>query len=146
MMIKPIPHADEADIAEQARPVDDGIDECDAVPDELGENRDADAGDLVDQKLSVSGQDDDHPPAAGHAVAALATGRVFWPAWESDSLTTQRSFVDDMASAERAIPTRLVIVDDAGDSAGSSAGRVLQLRQLGCIRRPWALHDPRPNP
>ena len=30
-MIKPIPHADEADIAEQTRPVDDGIDECDTV-------------------------------------------------------------------------------------------------------------------
>jgi hypothetical protein len=78
-MIEPIPHADEADIAEQTRPVDDGIDECDTVPDQLGENQDADAADLLDQKLSVSGQDDDDPPAAGRAVA-LVTGRVFWPA------------------------------------------------------------------
>lgn len=39
-MIEPIPHADEADIAEQARAVDDGIDECDdAVPDELARTR-----------------------------------------------------------------------------------------------------------
>lgn len=100
-MIKPIPHADEADIAEQTRPVDDGIDECDTVPDQLGENQDADAADLLDQKLSVSGQDDDDPPAAGRAVATLVTGRVFWPAWESNSLTTQRSFVDDMASRNK---------------------------------------------
>ena len=38
-MIEPLPPADEADIAEQARPVDAGIDECEVVPDELGENR-----------------------------------------------------------------------------------------------------------
>ncbi len=48
-MIDPLPPADEADIAEQARPVDAGIDECDVVPDELVENRDADAGDVLDR-------------------------------------------------------------------------------------------------
>jgi hypothetical protein len=104
MMIEPVPHADDADIAEQARTVDDGIDECDALPDVLVESRDADAGDLLDQKLSVSGQDDDHPPAAGRAAAALAAGRVFWPAWESDSLTAPRSFIDDMASRNEPYP------------------------------------------
>ena len=92
-MIEPIPPADEADIAEQARPVDAGIDECDVGPDELGENRDADAGDVLDQQRSVSGDDDDHPPAAGRAAASLV-----WPAWEPQSLTTQRSFIDAMAS------------------------------------------------
>lgn len=92
-MIEPIPPADEADIAEQARFVDDGIDdECDPAPVELGENRDADAGDVLDQQLSVSGDDDDHPPAAGRAAALV------WPVWEPQSLTTRRSFVDDMAS------------------------------------------------
>ena len=62
-MNEPIPDADEADIAEQARPVDDGIDEPDAVPDEHGETREADAGVLLDQQLVVCGHDDDHPPA-----------------------------------------------------------------------------------
>ena len=50
----PIPPADKADIAEQARLVDAGIDElCDVVPDELGETRDADAGDALDQQRAV---------------------------------------------------------------------------------------------
>jgi hypothetical protein len=95
---EPIPHADEADLAGQARMVDDGIDECDAVPDELGENRDADAGDLPDRQRPVSGQDNDHPPVARPAAAVLVTSSVFWPAWESTSLTTQQSFIDDIAS------------------------------------------------
>jgi len=73
------------------------IEQCDALPDPLGANRDAEVADLFDQKLSVSGHDDDHPPAAGHA-AALVTGRVFRPAWQSDPFTTRRSFVVDMAS------------------------------------------------
>jgi hypothetical protein len=92
-VIEPIPPADEADMAGQARLVDDGIDECDVVPDELGENRDADAGDMLDQQRSVSGDDDDHPPADGRAATALG-----WPVWEPQSLTTQRSLIDDMAS------------------------------------------------
>ncbi len=96
-MIEPIPHADEADIAEQTRPVDDGIEEYDASPDALGDGWDADATDLFDQKLSVSGHDDDHPSAADRA-AALVTSRVFWADWESNLLTTQWSLVDDMAS------------------------------------------------
>ncbi len=60
-VIEPIPDADEADVAEQARPVDDDIEECDALPDALGDNWNADASDLFYQKLSVSVQDDDHP-------------------------------------------------------------------------------------
>lgn len=48
---------------------------------------------LVDEQRSVSGDDDDHPPAAGRAATALV-----WPAWEPQSLTTQRSFIDAMAS------------------------------------------------
>ncbi len=36
--------------------------------------------------------------AAGRPAATLVTGSVDWPAWESSSLTTQRSFIDDMAS------------------------------------------------
>jgi hypothetical protein len=97
-MIGSIPHGDEADIAEQARPIDDGIDECDAAPDLLGENRDADATDVLDQKLAVFGQDDDRPPAAGRVAAALVAGSGFWPASGFSSLTTRWSFVDDMAS------------------------------------------------
>jgi hypothetical protein len=97
-VIEPIPHADEADVTEQARPVGDDIEKCGTLPDALGDNRDADPSDLFDQKLSVSGQNDDHPPAGSGAAAALATSRVFWAAWESNSLATQRSFIDDMAS------------------------------------------------
>ncbi len=92
-MIGPIPHTDKADVVEQARPADDDIEECDAIPDALGDNRDADIADLFDQKLSVSGQNDDHPAAACHAAAGSVTGHVFWPAWESNSLATRRSFM-----------------------------------------------------
>lgn len=95
-MIEPIPHAEEADIAEQARSVDDD-EQRDALPDLLGDNWDTDIADPSDQKLSVSGHDDDHP-ATSHSGAAPVTGGVFWPAWESNSLSTQRSFTDDMAS------------------------------------------------
>lgn len=97
-VIEPIPRADEADIAEQARPVDDGIEECDALPDSLGDSWDADATDVFDQKLSVSGQDDDHPPATDRAGAVLVTSHAFWLTWESNPLTTQRSSVEDVAS------------------------------------------------
>ena len=75
-MIEPIPNADKADIAEQARSVDDD-EQCDALPDLLGDNRDADIAEIFDQKLYVSGHDDDHPPATRHAVAGPVTGRVF---------------------------------------------------------------------
>lgn len=64
-MIEQFPHADVADIAEQARPVDDASDECDAVPYVLDDNRDVDTGDLLDQQVPVPGRDDDYPPAAG---------------------------------------------------------------------------------
>jgi hypothetical protein len=100
-VIEPIPDADAADVAEQARPVDDDIEQCDALPDLLGDNRDADTADLFDQKLSVSGQDDDHPTAAAHTAARSVIGHVFWSAWQSASITTQRSFVEDMASPNR---------------------------------------------
>jgi hypothetical protein len=63
-VIKSIPHADDADIAES----------------------------------SVSGNDDDHPVATDYAAAEPATGRVIWPAGESNSLSAQRSFIIDMAS------------------------------------------------
>ena len=68
--------------------------------DHLGDNRDADVADLLDQKLSVSDQDDDHPPVASGAAGALASDSGFWPAWESNSLTTQRSFIDLEISPE----------------------------------------------
>lgn len=96
-MIEPIPHAVKADLAEQPRSADDD-EQCEALPDLLGDNRDTDITDLFGQKFLVSGHDDDHPPATSHAAAAPVTGRVFWPAWESNSLSTQRSFIDDMAS------------------------------------------------
>jgi hypothetical protein len=102
MMIEPMPHADEADIAEQARPGENAIDEYDAIPDKPGENQDGDVGGLLDQKLLVFGHDEDHPPAAGRAAAALVTSSVDRPTWESNSLTTQRSFIDDMASQNQA--------------------------------------------
>ena len=89
-MIEPIPNADEADTAEQARPADGGIEEHRPLPDVLGNNPDADAADIFEQQLSVSSQDDDHPPAADRAVAGLVTGGVFWLAWEASPLTKQR--------------------------------------------------------
>jgi hypothetical protein len=84
-MIEPIPDADEADVAEQTRPVDDDVDGWDAVPDELGDDHNADAGDALDQRLAIAADDDDHPPASARA-------------WEFDSPTTRRSFIDDVAS------------------------------------------------
>ena len=95
-MIEPVAHVDEADIAEGGRPVD-GADECHMIPSQLGENPNADAGDLLDQRLSTSGHDN-HPSAADRAGAALVSGRVFWSAWKSNSLVIQRSFIDDVAS------------------------------------------------
>lgn len=95
-MIEPIPHAAKADVAEQARSFDDD-EQRDALPDLLGDNWDTDIAGLFDQELSVSGHDGDHP-ATSHALGRPVTGRVFWPAWESNSLSTQRSFIDDMAS------------------------------------------------
>ena len=95
-MMEPIPRAVKAEVAEQARSVDDD-EQRDALPDLLGDNWDTEMADPSDQKLSVSGHDDDHP-APSHAAAAAVTGRVFWPAWESNSLSTQRSFIDDVAS------------------------------------------------
>lgn len=64
----------------------------------LGNNRDADAADLIDQKPGVSSHDDDPPPTADRAVAKSVAGRASRPAWKSGSLTTRRSFVKDMAS------------------------------------------------
>jgi hypothetical protein len=44
-----MPHARNAGIADQARPVDD-VEEGRALPEVLGDNRDADTGDMRDQK------------------------------------------------------------------------------------------------
>jgi hypothetical protein len=68
-VIEPIPHADDTDVAEQARPVDDDIEEGDASPEPLGHNWNAGVADLLDQRLSVSCRDDDDPLAVGHAAA-----------------------------------------------------------------------------
>lgn len=51
-MIDPIPQADDADIAEQARFVDDVI-EGDEPPGDLGTSWNADLGDLVEQRLAI---------------------------------------------------------------------------------------------
>ena len=96
-MIEPIPHADKTDVAEQARSVDDD-EQCDALPDLLGDDRDAGIADLFDQNLYVTSHDDDHPPATSPAVAGPTARRTFWSAWESNSRSTQRSFIHDIAS------------------------------------------------
>ncbi|MCV7035719.1 hypothetical protein [Mycobacterium heckeshornense] len=96
-MTDPIPHADEVDIAEQSRTIDDCNDEHTAAPNELGESQDADVGDLHDQQLPGPSQDDDDRPAAGHSAKALDSN-VFRLPWESNSLTSRRSFIDDMAT------------------------------------------------
>jgi hypothetical protein len=50
--IEPIPQADDADIAEQARLVDDDG-EDDEPPGDLGASGNADLGDLLEQRLAV---------------------------------------------------------------------------------------------
>lgn len=89
-MIEPIPQVDDAEGALQARPVDDDTEERDTLPETRSDNSDAAAGDLSDQKLSVSVQ--------GDGAAAALADRGFWPIWQSNSVATQRSFIDDMAS------------------------------------------------
>ncbi len=60
--------------------------------------RDGGDADLLYQKASVACPGDDHPPAANVPVARLATSYIVWPATDSNLLTAQRSFVQDMAS------------------------------------------------
>ena len=68
-MIDPIPRADDADTAEQARSVDDGIDESSVLLGEFGDNVEADAGDVLEQQLAVSGDEDERPPVSRPRVA-----------------------------------------------------------------------------
>jgi hypothetical protein len=100
-VIEPIQHADEADLAEHAGPVDDAIEQGFPSSDPLRDNRDADVADLFEQKLSVSGHDDGHPPAAGRAAAEPVTRPVLRAAWQSDPFKTRPSFVEDMASLNK---------------------------------------------
>ncbi|TGD88115.1 hypothetical protein BayCH28_10095 [Mycolicibacterium sp. CH28] len=55
MTIEPIPQGDDADIAEQARLVDDDEreGEGDEPPGDLTESSNADLGDLLEQRLAV---------------------------------------------------------------------------------------------
>jgi hypothetical protein len=64
-MIDPIPHADDGDVAEQARSVDDDIDESEGVTGELRENWNADAGDLLEQQVAVPRDGEEHPQGVG---------------------------------------------------------------------------------
>ena len=64
-MIDPIPHADDGDVAEQARSVDDDIDESEGVTGELRENWNADAGDLLEQQVAVPGDGEEQPQGDG---------------------------------------------------------------------------------
>lgn len=56
-MTESIPHADEADLAEQAQSIDDDGDN-DVLGEELGDSREADAADVLDQKLEIYGAED----------------------------------------------------------------------------------------
>ena len=150
-MIKPIPHADEADIAEETRPVDDGIDECDTVPDQLGENQDADAADLLDQKLSVwvKMTMTRRLPAAlwrrwspvvssgrpGSPIRSRHNGRSS-TRWHRATSHTGRTGENRMtvASSYAAIPQAV------------RPGGFCEWRQLAPVRRPWVLHNWRPDP
>jgi hypothetical protein len=57
-MTEPIPHADEADIAEQARSVDDGIDQYDSLSGEYGDGQQEDADGGLEGQLAASDFDD----------------------------------------------------------------------------------------
>ena len=68
MTMEPIPHADDVDVAEQARSVDDGLgnglddglDEGAPAADELGADVTADVADVWEQHLAVSAGEDEH--------------------------------------------------------------------------------------
>ncbi|MCW2512851.1 MAG: hypothetical protein JWR11_1893 [Mycobacterium sp.] len=72
-MTEPIPHADEADLAEQARPAYDDLADIDSPPDEEGGayevdrdgDSEADVGDVVEQRQPVWIADDERP-GGGH--------------------------------------------------------------------------------
>lgn len=89
-MIKPTPQAEEVDLAEQARPVEDDIEERETLPEPRGDARDADVSDSMDQKLSG--------PVHGKGGPTALTDRDFRPIWQSNSVATYGSFIDDMAS------------------------------------------------
>ncbi len=57
-----------------------------------------DNADLLGQKPSVGCPGDDHPPDNEVTVSRIAAGYIVWPASDSNLLTAQRSFVQDMAS------------------------------------------------
>lgn len=50
MTSEPIPQADDADLAEQARPVDDDVDESDSLADDYGDAGESDTGTMDDQR------------------------------------------------------------------------------------------------
>jgi hypothetical protein len=64
-MIDPIPHADDGDVAEQARSVYDDVDESEGLTGELRENSNADAGDLLEQQVAVPGDGEEQPQGDG---------------------------------------------------------------------------------
>jgi hypothetical protein len=63
MTMEPIPHADEADVAEQARSVEDGLeeggDEVEGPAGELGDGPTADVADVLEQHVAVSAGEDE---------------------------------------------------------------------------------------
>lgn len=60
MTMEPIPHADDADVAEQTRSVDDGLDDGAQPAGDLGADVTADAADVWEQHLAVSANEEEH--------------------------------------------------------------------------------------
>ncbi|MBI3217690.1 MAG: hypothetical protein HYZ38_28105 [Mycobacterium sp.] len=58
-MTEPIPSADEADLAEQSRSVDDDVDENDSLTADYDSPAEADIGDVLEQRLAVSDGEDE---------------------------------------------------------------------------------------
>ena len=137
----PIPPADEADIAEQARPVDAGIDECDVGPDELGENQmpmpvmcsTSSERSPVTMTITRGGC---RPCRGGVSLAGLGTAVSHYT-----TVVHRRHGI-----AQRAIPAGLV---KSMTVAGSVAaipqavrpGGLRSWRQLAPVQRSWVRHD-----
>lgn len=64
---------------------------------EVDEDCEADTAGEFNQQLAVTGHDDFRQPTRGVATSASVTGHGFWPVRVFNSVTTGRSFVDDVA-------------------------------------------------
>jgi len=108
MVIEPIPHAGEADIADQGRLVDD-VDKGRAPPEALGDNRDADTADMSDHPSRVTTT---ITYRLQTVLPGLLAGLGIQPAHTTTVVRRGHRIAD------RTIKTRLVIVDGGAHRTG----------------------------